>query len=154
MSATIHSHRNALNNITNFVVRIVSADGLAPLGARPSAGTILTTHIPHIYRISTLRVKITKWPAHLIRKSTEPSRNEFPKHNAIWKHAVKCQTLNIKSYFTTGSSSQNKGISKMISSLKKYHISLRYCHVRGWASIFTGKSTVGSTNCWSAQFFI
>ena len=28
--------------ITNFKVIIVPADGLAPLGARPSAGTVMT----------------------------------------------------------------------------------------------------------------
>ena len=33
---------NLAENIYNFVVITVPADGLAPLGARPSAGTVMT----------------------------------------------------------------------------------------------------------------
>ena len=33
----------------NVVVSIVPADGLAPLGARPSAGTVMTSFMSHIY---------------------------------------------------------------------------------------------------------
>ena len=35
--------------MTTFVVIIVAADGLAPLGARPSADTMMTQFRPRIY---------------------------------------------------------------------------------------------------------
>ena len=61
LSTKLHSkccQRN-LNSITNFRVIIVPADGLAPLGARPSAGTMLTqVLVPYIYGGGTLRYSL------------------------------------------------------------------------------------------------
>ena len=48
----------------NFVVITVPADVLAPLGARASAGTVMTKSgfCVYIYRTSISRVKGLSWP--------------------------------------------------------------------------------------------
>ena len=45
----IDSQRNFDGNMSEFVVSTVPADGLAPLGARPSAGTVMTNIRSYIY---------------------------------------------------------------------------------------------------------
>ena len=40
----IDSHKNLEESMTNFAVITVPADGQAPLGAWPSAGTVMTKH--------------------------------------------------------------------------------------------------------------
>ena len=48
---------NLAENIYNFVVTTVPADGLAPLGARASAGTVMINFRSRLYRsINTWRV--------------------------------------------------------------------------------------------------
>ena len=42
------SHTNYRRNISDFVFTIVPADGLAPLGARPYAGTVM---VKYAYRV-------------------------------------------------------------------------------------------------------
>ena len=44
-----NSHRNFRENVCSIVVITVPADGLAPLGARPSPGTVMTKYESCIY---------------------------------------------------------------------------------------------------------
>ena len=51
-----------LKKKSNFAVMTVPADGLAPLGARPSAGTVMTKFkLVHVYRTNTQWVNILEW---------------------------------------------------------------------------------------------
>ena len=46
---THKSQRNFTENLFKFIVITVATDGLAPLGARPSAGTLITKYESCIY---------------------------------------------------------------------------------------------------------
>ena len=60
---TMETRRDLWLNISHIVIIIVTADGLAPLGARTSAGTVLSKFSSHIYMGSALKSLIH--PLHL-----------------------------------------------------------------------------------------
>ena len=43
-----HNQRDLDENVSNFIAITVRADGLAPNGARPSAGTVMTKFVTHM----------------------------------------------------------------------------------------------------------